>query len=237
MQILAITSQKGGVGKTTLTMNLAIAAAANGVPTIVFDLDPQASAMSWYDRRVANGHPDQPKVVSIQAVRLPHELKNAISDGYELAIIDTPPNVSGEAVHIAQAGDLILIPVQPSILDLDAVRTSISISKQSDRPAVAVMNGCQHRRKVIGQGIVEASTTQESRRLIEEDLEFPVLSQTICDRVDYKYSAIDGLGVIEYEPDGKASEEIISLWKLIHAALKDIRKQEQQHDRKEAVNG
>ena len=222
MQILSITSQKGGVGKTTLAMNLAIAAASSGVPTIVFDLDPQASAMAWYDRRLANGNADQPKTVSIQPVRLPTELKAAMSDGYQLAIIDTPPNVSGNAVHIAQAGDLILIPVQPSILDLDAVRVSIEIAKSSGRPGAAVLNTCQPRRFSGGKN-VESATTQEARSLVEEDLGFSIAQQTICDRVDYKYSAIEGLGVIEYEPEGKAAEEIMSLWGWVKNSLDEIK--------------
>lgn len=218
MQILSITSQKGGVGKTTLTMNLAIAAASSGVPTVVFDLDPQASAMSWYDRRLANGNPNQPKVVSIQAARLPHELKNAIADGYALAIIDTPPNVSGNAVHIAAAGDVVLIPVQPSIVDLDAVRVSIEIAKGTKRPAAVVLNTCPPRR-FSGGANVEAAVTEEARAMIEGDLEFPVVPQTICNRADYKHSAIEGLGVIEYDPEGKAADELTGLWAWVKNAL------------------
>lgn len=232
MQILSVTSQKGGVGKTTITMNLAIAAASTGVPTVVFDLDPQASAMSWYDRRLANENPDQPKVVSIQPARLPHELKNAISDGYQLAIIDTPPNVSGNAIHIAAAGDVVLIPVQPSIVDLDAVQVSIEIAKGTGRPAAIVLNTCPPRR-FSGGANKEAAVTEEARRTIEEDLDFPVVPQTICNRADYKNSAVAGLGVIEWDPEGKAADELMSLWDWVKDALDQVKASET----KEAVNG
>lgn len=225
MQILSITSQKGGVGKTTLTMNLAIASASDGVPTIVFDVDPQASAMTWYDRRIANGHPEEPKVMSIQPARLVHEIRLAKEQGYKLAIIDTPPNVQSEQVHISQAGTLVLIPVQPSIIDLDAVRISIGLVNNGDRPGAVVLNGCQARRTKDGK-VIEASTTLEAKNLIESELEFPVAPQTICDRVDYKYSPIDGLGVLEYEPDGKATQEIKNLWAWVKASLAQIKKGE-----------
>lgn len=227
MQILSITSQKGGVGKTTLAMNLAVAAAADGLPCIVFDLDPQASATGYYDRRVANEFPDQPKVLSIQPVRLPQELQAALSDGYKLAIIDTPPNVSGNAVHISQAGDLILIPVRPSALDLDAVRVSIEIARASERPSAAILTQCKAR----------SPQTDEARAVIETDLAFPVLSQIIGDRVAYTYAATTGEGVIESEPDSKAAEEITAVWKWAKSALKKIKSEETNTDMKEAANG
>lgn len=226
MQILSITSQKGGVGKTTLAMNLAIAAAHDKTPTVVFDLDPQASATGYHDRRIANGHDDQPKVFSIQPVRLPQELKAAMDDGYKLAIIDTPPNVSGNAVHISQAGDLILIPAQPSAMDLDAVRVSIEIARAADRPAAVILNEC----KAFG------SLTTEARELIEGAFEFPVLEQTIGDRVAFIHAATSGQGVIESEPSSKAADEIKAVWKWVKSALKEV-KQTESTPMKEAANG
>ncbi|MEM6898656.1 MAG: ParA family protein [Pseudomonadota bacterium] len=225
MQILSITSQKGGVGKTTLAMNLAIAAAHDKTPTVVFDLDPQASAAGYHDRRIANGHDDQPKVFSIQAARLPHELKAAMEDGYKLAIIDTPPNVSGNAVHISQAGDLILIPARPTALDLDAIRVSIEIARAAERPAAVVLNVC----KPLG------TLKEEARELITSNFEFPVLESDIGDRVAFIHAATEGLGVIENEPGSKAAIEIKALWKWVKAALKDVKKSETQQ--KEVVNG
>ena len=209
MQILAITSQKGGVGKTTLAMNLAVAAAATGRPTIIFDLDPQGSAAAYHDSRMANGGNAQPKVSCIQPVRLPHELKAAMSDGYALAIIDTPPNVSGDAVHISQAGDLILIPVKPSAIDLNAIRSTIGIAKQTGRPSAVVLNLCRH----------NGSLPYEARDLIENDFEFPVASQTVGDRVAFVHAATTGLSVLESEPESKAANEIRGLWKWIEALL------------------
>ncbi|MEL7112057.1 MAG: ParA family protein [Pseudomonadota bacterium] len=226
MQILGITSQKGGVGKTTLAMNLAVAASGTGTPTIVFDLDPQASAMGYYDRRVSGGGADQPKVVSIQAVRLPQELKSAMEEGYELAIIDTPPNVSGNAVHISQAGDLILIPAQPSALDLDAIQISIDIVKQSGRPGAVILNRCKP----------HGTIAEEAQQLIEQRFQFPVVPQIIGDRVAYNYAATSGQGVLESEPSSKAGEEIAALWKWVSKALTDVKRADEA-TLKEVANG
>lgn len=237
MQILSITSQKGGVGKTTLAMNLAVAAAASGTPTIVFDLDPQTSAMKYYDRRIANGGDEQPIVASIQMARLPHELKAAIDDGYELAIVDTPPNVSGNAVHIAQAGDLILIPVEPSAIDLDAIQVSIEIARLSGRPGYAVLNLTDPPYKDKDSG--EFKPTQETlmaQTIIEEQFEFPVAPQFIARRKPIKSAAITGQGVLEIDPKGNGTAEIQALWKWVKASLKAVQKEDAAAERK-AANG
>ena len=226
MEIIAVTSQKGGVGKTTLVMNLAIAAGLDGLPTIVFDTDPQASAAAWHDRRKASGHPDQPMVISVQPSRLAPALKDAIADGYKLAIIDTPPNVTGDAVHISKAGDLVLVPVHPSALDLEAIQATLNITTMSGRPAVAVLNEC----KPFG------NLTEDARALITDTYQFPVAPQTIGDRTAFVHSASTGQGVVETEPSSKAAQEIGALWKWVKTALRDSRRAEAAKERK-AANG
>lgn len=148
-----------------------------------------------------------------------------MEDGYKLAIIDTPPNVSGNAVHISQAGDLILIPAQPSAMDLDAIKVSIDIAKTAGRPGAVVLNEC----KPFG------SLTNEAKELIEGSLEFPVLVQTVGDRVAFIHAATSGQGVLETEPSSKAAEEISGLWKWVKKSLKDIKASES--NVKEAANG
>jgi chromosome partitioning protein len=88
MKTIAIISQKGGAGKTTVAVHLAVAAEQHGWKTALFDLDPQASAASWADKR--NNQP--PAVVSAQAVRLPNLLEQAAAQSADLVIIDSAPN-------------------------------------------------------------------------------------------------------------------------------------------------
>lgn len=98
MRTLAIISQKGGVGKTTLATALAVAAEAKGKQAAVFDLDPQASAAFWHDTRES----EAPAVVSIAPARLQHVLKAAAESGCDLAIIDAPPFAKDIAYEAAQ---------------------------------------------------------------------------------------------------------------------------------------
>ncbi|MEL6322947.1 MAG: ParA family protein [Pseudomonadota bacterium] len=237
MQILAITSQKGGVGKTTLTMNLACAAAGTGTPTIVFDVDPQASAADYYDVRLEQGHPDQPKVISLQPKRLPMELKAAIEDGYELAIIDTPPNIDMSAVHIAQAGDLVLIPVQPSAIDLRAIEASTRIATQADRPGFVVLNKVDPPRTDKDTGeLKHTGLTTEAREVVEGNFNFPVAPMCIAQRKSFVFAAVTGQGVVETEPDSKAADEILGLWSWVKNALAEINAAGRGQE-KEAANG
>lgn len=226
MQILAITSQKGGVGKTTLTMNIAIAAAMDGVPTKIFDVDRQASAARYYDRRIENGFDTQPEVVSLQVARLPNELKKAMDEGYELAIIDTPPNVEADAVHIAKAGDMILIPVRPSSIDLEAIVNSIDIVNFANRPGTVVLNTTQH----------FGTMTEDARELVDSTFKFPVAPVDVGQRTAFVHAATMGQGVMEYEPSGKAASEVKELWAWIKKELKKIKKEEAKQA-KETANG
>jgi chromosome partitioning protein len=113
MKTVAVISQKGGAGKSTLALHLAVAAEIAGLATIVIDLDPQASAATWKDLRKA----DTPSVTSVQAARLPQIMATAVEHGIQLAVIDTAPHSETAALAAARAADFILIPCRPAILD------------------------------------------------------------------------------------------------------------------------
>ena len=98
--------QKGGAGKTTLAINLAVASELAASPAAVVDLDPQASAAAWADSRKAKA----PVVVSAQAARLADVLATAREHGAALAIIDTAPHAEAAALAAARAADLVLVP-------------------------------------------------------------------------------------------------------------------------------
>src|ERR1017187_4024553 len=121
MRIIAVISQKGGAGKTTLAVNLAVAAELQDVPTVLIDLDPQASAKTWHDIRMSK---EAPFVVSAQASRLEEVIAVSRSNGAGLVIIDTAPHSESMALAAARAADLVLIPCRPAILDLKAIGTS-----------------------------------------------------------------------------------------------------------------
>lgn len=123
MLTLAMIAQKSGTGKTTLALSLAVAAEAAGRSVLVIDLDPQASACKWGDRRAR----DAPAVMDAQPARLAAALAKAEQAGIDIAIVDTPARVEQAAAEAAKAADLVLIPCKPSILDLETLRATAEL--------------------------------------------------------------------------------------------------------------
>ena len=116
-----------------MAVNLAVAA---GTKTALFDLDQQESAVIWADRRKA----EWPHVEFLTERRLPDGLKAAEQNGFDLAIIDTPPAAGPQAFTAAQAADLVLIPCRPSLVDLDTIRRTAQLIKSAGIPAYVVFN-------------------------------------------------------------------------------------------------
>src|SRR5271163_4178049 len=136
MKTLAILSQKGGTGKTTLVLHLAVAAERMDVPVAVLDLDPQASAAGWKDSRAD----EAPSVISLQPSRLTNAPEVAAASGAGLAIIDSAPHSADVAIAAAEAADLILIPDRAGILDPRAIATTAVIVKLTGKPAYVILN-------------------------------------------------------------------------------------------------
>ena len=117
MKTLAIIGQKGGTGKTTLALGLAVAAQSKGRTVAVIDLDPQTTSSNWSDRRGSGS----PTVVSCQSARLPQVLAAAEKEGVDLAILDTPGKGAEASIAAAKAADLVLLPIQPQLYDLETL--------------------------------------------------------------------------------------------------------------------
>src|SRR5580704_4668739 len=114
MKVLSLLCQKGGTAKTTAAVNLAVEALTHGLEVVVIDLDPQVSACDWKDIRG-----DRPPVVAATPVpHLERTLKAAADNGADLAIIDTAGRTNDAALAAARAADLVLVPLQPSLIDL-----------------------------------------------------------------------------------------------------------------------
>ena len=110
MKILAIIAQKGGAGKTTLSINLAIAAALAKKQVVLIDTDQQASAHKWSRLRKS----DNPAIFQCQTPKLEQMALSAKNAGADLLVIDTAPHSEKTAQTVANMADFILIPTQPS---------------------------------------------------------------------------------------------------------------------------
>ena len=129
MQTLALVCQKGGAGKTTLAIDPVAEAATRGLRVLLLDLDPQASASRWADRRKPGRSTWM--LLSTSPARLDAVLLQAEREGYDLVVMDTAPHADQFALRVARLAGLIIIPVRPSILDLDAVDTSLDLVRTS----------------------------------------------------------------------------------------------------------
>lgn len=201
MLTIAVISQKGGAGKTTLSINLAVASELAGQPAVVVDLDPQASAAAWADSRQT----EVPVVVSAQAARLAGVLTTARDHGAGLALIDTAPHAEAAALTAARNADLVLVPCRPSILDIRAVSASQDIARLAGTPAVAILCSVPAR----GSLAPEAQGALESFQL-------DVAPARIGHRTAFVHAMTVGRGVQEHEPRGKAACEIFRLYDWIH---------------------
>lgn len=209
MRTLALLAQKGGAGKTTLAIHLAVIAHQAGLRTVLVDCDPQRSATAWWRAREAT----VPELVetppgSIQAV-----LQAALADGVALVVVDTRPSVERDTLDVARAADFALIPTRPSILDLRAIGATVDVVKAAGKPAAIVLNSCPAPR-----GVGEASLTTEARQGLQ-GYGLPLVPAAIVQRAALAHALIDGRAVTEFEPDGKAARELRRLWKWTEERL------------------
>lgn len=219
MKTVALIAQKGGVGKTTLAVNLAV---VSGLRAAIFDLDQQESATIWADRRKS----DMPHVEFLTERRLVEGLSAAQRGMFELAIIDTPPAAGPQALTAAQAANLILIPCRPSLVDLDAIRRTAQLVRSLSVPAFVVLNAAPP----------SATTLVQDARAIAEETGLSVAPTVLRERSAYRASWPLGKAVIETEPDSKAAQELIELKDWVLSQLQ-VCTPSTSKDVKEATNG
>lgn len=205
MKTIAIISQKGGAGKTTLAIHLAAACVQAGRNTAIIDLDPQASATNWKDRRAS----DVPIVVSAHASRLRHELQRIEDNSGEVVFIDTAPHVDAAALEAAKAADLVVIPCRPAILDIEALANTLQLVRTTRTPVLIVLNAV-------------AATGGEAAEAAEAiaGLDAEVCPVQLGNRVAFSRSLITGRTAQEYEPEGKAGREIERLHAFMCAHMR-----------------
>jgi chromosome partitioning protein len=198
MQTIAVISQKGGVGKTTVSIELGFAAHAAGLATAIIDLDPQGTAAKWADRRQTDG----PSVMGGQASRLGVILDAARANGAELALIDTPPSAEAIALQAAKAADLVLVPTRPSGFDIEAIQTTLEMAEFAKRQAVVVVNAVPCNRIHLGVTTV-AGLRQRG---------FAVAPVMWMERAAFADLGSDGLTAQERDTESKASLEVGELF-------------------------
>jgi chromosome partitioning protein len=218
MQILAVIGQKGGNGKTTTALGLAVAAGLAGRDVAVIDLDPQTTAANWSDRRSKGS----PAVVSCQVSRLPQVLDAAEKGGAELAVIDTPGKSTDASIAAAKAADFVLMPIQPQLYDIETLGSLKDILTLAGNPPAAVL---VNRAPIQGKRHIE---TQEAAAAQG----FEVCPIVMFARAAHGDAGNIGLAAAEYEPDGKAAQEMAALYAYSNIALQGDRHEKKRISRR-----
>lgn len=205
MIIFCFVTQKGGSGKTTLAVNCAVAGIADKKRVVIFDMDEQGSAESWFQDREA----DTPQLVRVKSTELDKALSMAATQKFDVVLIDTPGRDEPATAAAIKASDFCVIPCRPSPTDMKATPATIETIRRLGKPAAFVLT----------------QTPVRSFRIREAQSGLSVLGMVspvfIASRNAFQDAQGAGLGVMEFEPDGKAAQEIKDLWAWL---IKKVRK-------------
>jgi chromosome partitioning protein len=209
--IISVTSLKGGVGKSTITQNLAVCFAHSGYKVCIADADANQSALRWSSLR------DEENLPLIPAFGTPEKTLSSnikrLNDDYEIVLVDGTPSLDRVTSKIILLADLVLVPILPSGLDIWATEQFLERladareQKESAIPAYFLLNQFQS----------NLNLNKEFREVLN-DTGIPVLDSVLRTRVAYREAVIKGLGVYEFK-DEKAKSEFIELYNEIVAIV------------------
>jgi chromosome partitioning protein len=204
MKVISFVTQKGGSGKTTLTLNFAVAALQKKGRVVIFDMDAQATAKKWYERRLD----DSPQLVHLSAIDLEKAIDSAKAQKFDWVFIDTSGRDDATQAAAIHASDFCVIPCRPSAADLEATPLTVETLRRLEKPFVFVLT----------------QTPPRSYRIKEAENGLRVLGNVcpvpIVMRNAFQDAQAAGLGVIEYEADGRAAKDVLEGWKWLVSRIK-----------------
>jgi chromosome partitioning protein len=198
MSTIAIVSQKGGSGKTTLAIHLAVCATNNGKHTFLIDTDPQATAAAWGDWR--GGY--LPEVITCPPARLGRTIQTATKAGSDFIVVDTPPHADMAAREAVKAADLVLVPTRLRAFDLHALEATAELIQYAKKPAYVLFNAVPAR---APRQLADATKHVEGLGLKVSPVSFG-------DRAAFHRPSGAGEVASEINAESKASIEVDALW-------------------------
>jgi chromosome partitioning protein len=210
--------QKGGAGRTVLTVNLACHAAKQGFTTLAVNLDGQPSLHAWFRARLASQiENDRLQVISANTGELPFLLKEAARQGVKLVIIDTTAHAKRDIIEISRLSEIVLMPVRPAAWDIAGLNETLEILSLSNTSAYGAADAAALDKALVVLNCA-ASRTGEPGQALNTLSGLGV--KHICDtrigeRIEVRKAAAAGQGVCEFSPDGKTAAEFAGLFNEI----------------------
>jgi chromosome partitioning protein len=205
MYVIAVASQKGGSGKTTLAGHLAVQADRTGFgPVALVDTDPQGSLSEWWNARAA----ETPLFARASAGRFAADIARMRELGIKLLVVDTPPAIEATITEVISLADLVVIPARPSPHDLRAAGATVELIERVGKPLFFVINAATPRARITSEAVMALS---------QHGTLAPVI---IHHRTGFAAAMIDGRTVMEVPGEARSAEEIVLLWEYLGKRLK-----------------
>lgn len=212
LKTLAVMSRKGGAGKTTVAVNLTLAARAMGVKAVLADADPLRSACE-----VLRGREEAASVLFETSAAKLFTLRQACArSGVELLIIDTPAAPEADVAEAVKVADLCLAVARPTYLDLAAAVMSVAVIQRLGREGLIVLNQCAPARA----GVEPPTVLKAFEALRFASL--PVAPVPLRSRVIYQTAFAQARSVLEMDPGGSAADEVRELFTHVWRQLKGV---------------
>ena len=205
MKVWAFCSQKGGVGKTTIALNVAVLAEQQGLVTAVLDCDPQSNCVRWGKERGTR----EPMVFATAPEKLRDTVEAARTLNVDLCLIDAASKLDAALLAAVACADRIVTPTRGGLLNIDSLEATAKLLEMAGRlqDAVAVVND-------VEPGKVN-STVGEARAVLER-LNFPLCPVHLCHRAHFEKAINAGKGVTESNSQSQAADELRDLWAALN---------------------